>query len=172
MNKNYNLKRIFKRSRLLPGQGTRLEHTASGIRIHASGGNKGGGSTYSGFCKVAVDSSADTPAVMIFDGAQEGNPDGYAGYAVINDETITMPEEQLFITGERGIVSAVFTLSGSGSPAFSRYLCTESIAPYEHDSTAIALASFAVSGGEIRIIQQHTGVIYGWIFRACYEVAQ
>lgn len=169
------LERHFKRCRPLPGAGTRLEQTASGIRIHSGGDGGGAGTIYTGYCKVTPVKTTTGHSALIHDGAPDYSSAQQttenAGYAVINDQMIELPTQTLEIVGNRGFISVQFSLDGSDHPAFSGYSCGETFPANANETISFVLATFCISGERLLLSQQHTGTIYGWIFRSCDEAA-
>lgn len=171
------LARQIERFRPLPGRGMRLEKTGSGYRINTvadPGG--GGGASYCGYFKVIPQtpaSSQDLPSVLIADGARHLTRDERlatpAGIAVINDAIIEVPSEELPINLESGRIWAVFELNDNGVCRFAGYGSGANLPSNVDEKIHFILASFHTFEDNLYFIQQHSGMISGWIFKECDE---
>lgn len=167
----------IERSRPLPGPGVRLEDTGAGRRISVvaeTGG--GGGSVYRGFFKVFWQepvAEGEFPSVLIADGAPDLKPEerpvAPAGIAVINDAIIEVPALELPINLERGLIWAFFELNDSGVCRFAGFGSGSELPANLDGKIHLILASFATVDERLLLTQQHTGMLYGWIFRECDE---
>jgi hypothetical protein len=166
----------IERSRPLPGPGVRLEDTGTGRRISVVAETGGGGSVYCGFFKVFLHepvAEGELPSVLIADGAPDLTPEerpvAPAGIAVINDAIIEVPALELPINLERGLIWAIFELNDSGVCRFAGFGSGGELPANLDGKIHLILASFSTIDERLRLIQQHTGMLYGWIFRECDE---
>ncbi|MGE4564488.1 MAG: hypothetical protein AB7F32_06440 [Victivallaceae bacterium] len=166
----------IERSRPLPGPGVRLEDTGGGRRISVIAGTGGGKPGYCGFFNVFLlepRAEGELPSVLIADGAPDLTPEerlaAPAGIAVINDAIIDVPAMELPLNLERGLIWAIFELTDNGECRFRGYGSGGELPANLDEKIHLVLASFAGFGERPRLIQQHTGMLYGWIFRECGE---
>ncbi len=170
------LARRIEQGRPLPGRGVRLEDTGGGRRISIVAETGGGGSAYRGFFKVLLQdpvAAEELPSALIADGAPDLTPEerlsAPAGIAVINDAIIEVPVLELPLNLERGLIWAIFGLNDSGVCRFAGYGSGAELPANIDEKIHLILASFYTSGERLQLIQQHTGMLYGWIFKECDE---
>lgn len=160
--------------RPLAGQNIIIEKTSSGYRISTrKNAVSGGGGSYSGFFKVCDISGGlglENPQMLV--GIVDGSVGGMegleydAGIAYINNSKLDCPSGVLSPPGGVSYVVAEFYMSGN-SPAFGGYSCVSYPENYRYDKIGIILATVETGDKSLRIIQQHHGAIYSYLFKEC-----
>ena len=170
------LARLIERARVLPGRGTRVEDTGSGHRLNLIVDPGGGSSAYRGFFKVFLQAPAadgELPSVLIADGAPQLTTEerlaAPAGIAVINDAILEVQVMELPLNLDRGVIWATFELNDNGVCRFAGYGSGADLPANLDEQIHLILASFYTAENSLQLIQQHCGMLYGWIFKECDE---
>ncbi len=166
------LQRSIKRQNPLSGTGTVVEHTPQGSRIHVT--EVGGASSYKGFLKLTLGNNEDGDNIIsITNGSPLCTVDIYeeetAGLAIVNDNLIELPAEDLVISSEVGYIIATLTL-GRSEVSFDSYSIAESMPTPETNQLDVLIGTYYTESLQIQVVQQHYGLVYGWIFRNCEDI--
>ncbi len=160
--------------RPLAASGTRIAVSGNGSRIYQAAAPVAAGNGYTGYFKVfenGIHPTLELPQVRIGDGAPQRDRQAEmpqsAGLAVINDSQLEVPAMDLPLNLERGLIWAAFALGNTGAIQFAGYGSGEQLPPNQDDTIHFLLATFEFFKGRLFLIQQHTGMLYGWIFKEC-----